>query len=56
VYFWKMIYQIPRRHNSRSVLLDPENVGVVVGISSLSCTQVEIFVTALCTSDIGGHL
>jgi len=31
---------------SRSVLLDPENVGVAIGISSLSCTQAKIFVIA----------
>ena len=29
---------------SSSVLLDPENVGVAVGISLLSCIQAEIFV------------
>jgi len=28
---------------SRSVLLDPEHVGLAVGISSLSCLQAEIF-------------
>jgi len=31
---------------NRSVLLDPENVGVAVRISSLSCLQAQIFVIA----------
>jgi len=31
---------------SRSVLLDPEYVGVAAGISSLSCIQTDIFLMA----------
>jgi len=41
-----MIYQLPWRSISRNVLLDPENVGVAVGILSLSCIQAKIFVIA----------
>ena len=43
-------------HNSPSVLPDPENVKVAVGISSISCIQAEIFTIAYVLPVNGGHL
>ena len=38
------------------MLLDPENVGVAFGISSLSGIEAEILRYFICTSGYGGHL
>ena len=43
-------------HTSPAVLLDPENVGVVFGISLLSCLEAEIVRYFICTSGNGGFL
>ena len=43
-------------HTSITVLLDPENVGVVFGISLLSGIDAEILRYFLCTSGNGSHL
>ena len=42
-------------HNSPTVLLDPENVGVAVGILLLSHTQAEIYAMQLVLLVLGGH-
>ena len=50
--FMAAIFDLPVTLTSKSiqtnytVFLDPENVGVAVGISLLSCIQAEIFVFA----------
>ena len=41
-------------HTISAVLLNPENVGVAFGISSLSSIEAEILRYFLCTSSIGG--
>ena len=41
---------------SSSVLLDPENVRVAIGISLLSCIKAEIFVIAYVLTVYGSHL
>ena len=43
-------------HNSPTVLLDPENVGVAVGISLLFCLQAEIYDIAYVLPINGSHL
>ena len=43
-------------HKSPTVLLDPENVGVAAGISSLSYIQTEIYDIAYVLPVNGGHL
>ena len=46
-------YSIP---TSLSVLPDPENMGVAVGISLLSCIESEIYVTPYLLPVNGHHL
>ena len=43
-------------HTSLVVLLDPDNVGVVFGISLLYCVEVEILRYFINTSSNGGRL
>ena len=43
-------------YNSSTVLLDPENVGVTVGISLLRHTEAEIYDIAYVLPVNGGHL
>ena len=43
-------------HTSPIELLDPETVGVAIGMSLLSSTEAEILHYFICTSGNGGHL
>ena len=43
-------------HNSHTVLLDPENLGVAIGISLPSDIQAEIYDIAYVLPVNGGHL
>ena len=45
-----------RVHIGSAALLDPENVGVAFGISSLSSIEADILRYIVCTSVNGGHL
>ena len=64
MYFWLMaaMFDIPVTptsesiHTSPTALLDPENVGVPVGISLLSHLQAEIYDVAYVFPVNGGHL
>ena len=43
-------------HTISAVLLDPENMGIAFGISSLSGIEAEVLRYFICTSGDGSHL
>ena len=56
IFDYSQIHTSSSLRNSLVLLPDPINMGIAVGISSLSSIEAEILRYSICTSGIGGHL